>query len=99
MWWHKSKSTDKTIEREKHKDKKTSDLNNPTEYDAVLGGQNMTLASAGVLGGIEEVKRRLLSQDVDYKIFALSEALKDEMPIEVVDMAHESFKYPKAPRR
>ncbi|BAZ14081.1 GUN4 domain protein [Calothrix sp. NIES-4071] len=48
--------------------------NEPREYDAVLGGLSITPTSAGVLGGIEGVKQRVLST-VEYKIAALSEAL------------------------
>lgn len=54
----------------------SNDFNHPSEYDAVLGGENMAPTSAGVLGGIEGVKRRLLSQDIEHQISALSDALK-----------------------
>lgn len=50
-------------------------MSNPEEYDAVLGGDNPAPASAGVLGGIVGVKRRLLSKVVEHRILALSEAL------------------------
>lgn len=48
----------------------------PTQYDAVLGGQNLAFNSAAVLGGIAGVKSRLASPIVEAKIVALSEALK-----------------------
>lgn len=47
----------------------------PSADDAVLGGQNPILGSSGVLGGIEGVKRRLASNEVESKIAALKEAL------------------------
>lgn len=51
-------------------------LPQPQSNDAVLGGQNPTLASSVVLGGLEGVKRRLVSTEVESKIVALKEALK-----------------------
>ncbi|HEY9608888.1 WD40 repeat domain-containing protein [Allocoleopsis sp.] len=51
-------------------------LPQPQSDDAVLGGQNPTLASSLVLGGLEGVKRRLASTAVEPKIAALKEALK-----------------------
>ena len=51
-------------------------LPQPQSDDAVLGGQNPTLACSGVLGGIEGVKRRLASTAIEQKIAALKEALK-----------------------
>jgi WD40 repeat protein len=51
-------------------------LPQPQSDDAVLGGQNPTLASSVVLGGLEGVKRRLVSTEVESKIVALKEALK-----------------------
>jgi formylglycine-generating enzyme required for sulfatase activity len=50
--------------------------NEPREYDAVLGGQNLIPANAAVLGGIPGVKSRLASPIIEVKIAALSEALK-----------------------
>jgi formylglycine-generating enzyme required for sulfatase activity len=50
--------------------------NEPREYDAVLGGQNLIPVNAAVLGGIPGVKSRLASPDVEVRIAALSEALK-----------------------
>jgi WD40 repeat protein len=51
-------------------------LPQPRSEDAVLGGQNPTLASSVVLGGLEGVKRRLASTAVESKIAALQDALK-----------------------
>lgn len=51
-------------------------LPHPQSEDAVVGGQNPTLASSVVLGGLEGVKRRLASTEVESKIVALQEALK-----------------------
>ena len=48
----------------------------PTQYDAVLGGQNLIPVNAAVLGGIAGVKSRLASPIVESRIVALSEALK-----------------------
>jgi len=50
--------------------------NEPREYDAVRGGQNLIPVNAAVLGGIPGVKSRLTSPIVEVKIAALSEALK-----------------------
>lgn len=50
-------------------------LPQPESDNAVLGGQNPTLASSVVLGGLEGVKRRLASTAVESKITALKEAL------------------------
>ncbi|MEH2327429.1 MAG: WD40 repeat domain-containing protein [Nostoc sp.] len=49
--------------------------NQPREYDAVLGGQAPPPVSGVVLGGIEGVKRRLLSNKLEAKIAALTEAI------------------------
>jgi hypothetical protein len=50
----------------------------PKEYDLVLGGNNPPSSDGLVLGGIEGVKRRLASNDINVKITALSDALKYE---------------------
>ncbi|MBD1827409.1 formylglycine-generating enzyme family protein [Microcoleus vaginatus GB1-A2] len=50
--------------------------NEPREYDAVLGGQNLIPVNAAVLGGIPGVKSRLASPAVEVRIAALSEAVK-----------------------
>ncbi len=50
--------------------------NEPREYDAVLGGQNLIPVNAAVLGGIAGVKSRLASPAIEVRIAALSEALK-----------------------
>jgi formylglycine-generating enzyme required for sulfatase activity len=50
--------------------------NEPREYDAVRGGQNLIPANAAVLGGIPGVKNRLASPIIEVRIAALSEALK-----------------------
>ncbi|MCU0544625.1 MAG: formylglycine-generating enzyme family protein [Oscillatoriaceae cyanobacterium Prado104] len=50
--------------------------NEPKEYDAVLGGQNLIPVNAAVLGGIPGVKSRLASPAIETRIAALSEALK-----------------------
>ena len=53
-----------------------NDKNQPGEYDAVLGGQNLIPRDAAVLGGIAGVKSRLASPIVEVRIAALSQALK-----------------------
>ena len=53
-----------------------NDQNQPREYDAVKGGQNLIPRDAAVLGGIAGVKSRLASPAVEARIAALSEALK-----------------------
>ncbi|MEG4960514.1 MULTISPECIES: formylglycine-generating enzyme family protein [unclassified Microcoleus] len=52
--------------------------NEPREYDAVLGGQNLISVNAAILGGISGVKSRLASPAVEVRIAALSEAVKYE---------------------
>ncbi len=47
----------------------------PREFDVVLGGKNPAPVTGAVLGGIEGVKRRLLSEIVDVRIKALSDGL------------------------
>lgn len=47
----------------------------PNKYDAVLGGNAPPPIHGAVLGGIEGVKKRLASSDVDVQISALKEAL------------------------
>lgn len=53
----------------------TTNSHQPTEYDAVLGGQLSIPANAAVLGGIEGVKKSLASKIVEQKIVAISQAL------------------------
>lgn len=48
---------------------------NPKEYDLVLGGHNTPPIDGVVLGGIEGVKSRLASDNIQSQISALSEAL------------------------
>jgi len=50
--------------------------NEPREYDAVLGGQNLIPVNAAILGGISGVKSRLASPAVEVRIATLSEAPK-----------------------
>ena len=50
--------------------------NQPREYDVVLGGESQAPVDGVVLGGIEGVKRRWESGNIQQKIVALSEALK-----------------------
>ncbi len=54
----------------------TENLNQPREYDAVLGGESQVPLAAAVLGGIPGVKSRLASPIFEVKIAALSEAVK-----------------------
>lgn len=53
----------------------SDNLNNPKEYDAILGGQNTAPINAAVLGGIQGVKHRLSSHVIEHQISALLEAL------------------------
>ncbi|VEP15326.1 hypothetical protein H1P_3260004 [Hyella patelloides LEGE 07179] len=48
----------------------------PKEYNLVLGGNNPPLTDGLVLGGIEGVKRCLVSDDIKVRIAALSDAIK-----------------------
>lgn len=50
--------------------------NQPRQYDAVLGGDNQAPIDGVVLGGIEGIKRRWETANIQQKIVALSEALK-----------------------
>ncbi len=49
--------------------------NQPTNYDAVLGGQAPPPVDGIVLGGMEGAQMRLSSPDIKVRISALSEAL------------------------
>lgn len=53
----------------------TNNQNQPKQYDAVLGGNSPPPIHGAVLGGIEGVKKRLASSDVDVQISALNDAL------------------------
>lgn len=53
-----------------------NEQNQPGEYDAILGGQNLIPKDAAVLGGVAGVKSRLASPIVEVRIAALSEALE-----------------------
>ncbi len=53
----------------------TNNQNQPNQYDAVLGGNAPPPIHGAVLGGIEGVKRRLASSNVDAQIAALKDAL------------------------
>ncbi len=52
----------------------TNNQNQPNQYDAVLGGNAPPPIHGAVLGGIEGVKRRLASSNVDAQIAALNDA-------------------------
>lgn len=52
--------------------------NQPREFDAVLGGKNPPPVDGVVLGGIEGVKNRLQSSDIELQIAALTEAMNYE---------------------
>jgi len=53
-----------------------NNFNQPKEDDAVLGGQNSVPASGVVLGGVEGIKQRLASANIEQRIAALKEAMK-----------------------
>ncbi|OUL21498.1 hypothetical protein BV372_31655 [Nostoc sp. T09] len=53
-----------------------SNLNQPGEFDAVLGGNAQHQNYAVVLGGIEGIKNRLSSKDYEVRIAALEDTLK-----------------------
>ncbi|MEH2224254.1 WD40 repeat domain-containing protein [Nostoc sp.] len=53
----------------------TENQNQPKEYDAVLGTQNSAPIGSVILGGLEGVKSRLRSVDIEAQISALKEAL------------------------
>ncbi|YAG13408.1 Serine/threonine protein kinase [Nostoc sp. DSM 114161] len=49
--------------------------NQPREYDAVLGGQSPPPVDGLVIGGIEGIKRRLLSDNIEAKMAAIADAI------------------------
>ncbi|MGB3760354.1 MAG: HEAT repeat domain-containing protein [Rivularia sp. (in: cyanobacteria)] len=53
----------------------TNNQNQPNQYDAVLGGNAPPPIHGAVLGGIEGVKRRLASSNVEAQFAALNDAL------------------------
>ena len=53
----------------------TNNQNQPNQYDAVLGGNNAPPVTGAVLGGIEGVKNRLASSNIEAQIEALNDAL------------------------
>lgn len=54
----------------------TNNLEQPREYDAVLGGQTPAPMGSLILGGLEGVKWRLASPIIEQRISALHESLK-----------------------
>ncbi len=52
-----------------------SNSEQPKDNDAVMGGQNTSLVFNAVLGGIQGVKQRLATGNVEQRIAALEEAL------------------------
>ena len=52
----------------------TNNQNQPREFDAVIGGEAPPPVQGVVLGGIEGIKRRLSSSNIEARIAALSEA-------------------------
>lgn len=53
-----------------------ADMNQPEEYDAVLGGTQPSPIYGAVLGGIDGIKERLASPVLEVRSSALSDALK-----------------------
>ncbi|QLE42906.1 hypothetical protein FD723_22325 [Nostoc sp. C052] len=53
----------------------TNNQNQPGEFDAVLGGEAPPPVRGAVLGGIEGVRKRLSSSNIEAGIAAVSEAL------------------------
>ncbi|MFN6564762.1 MAG: HEAT repeat domain-containing protein [Nostoc sp. ChiSLP01] len=53
----------------------TNNQNEPREFDAVLGGETQSPVQGAVLGGIEGIKRRLKSSDIEVRITAVQDAL------------------------
>ncbi len=54
---------------------KSMSANEPTQYDAILGGKNPPPINAALLGGIAGIKHRLASPLAETRLAALSEAL------------------------
>ncbi len=68
-----------------------NDLNQPRECDAVLGGKVPLPVNSVVLGGIEGVKHRLNSSNIEVQTAALSEAFNyGEVGLDVVTQALQS---------
>jgi len=65
--------------------------NQPKQYDAVLGTQNSAPVGSVILGGLEGVKSRLKSVDIEVQIAALKEALNyGEAGLDLVIQAWQS---------
>lgn len=58
----------------------TDNFNQPKHYDAVIGGQNSPPVSGVILGGLDAVKQRFSSGNVEQKIAALYDALNYGKP-------------------
>jgi COMPASS component SWD3 len=57
----------------------------PSNTDAILGGQNRLTTDTVILGGIEGIEQRLTSQDEEIQISALRAALKyDDKGLELL---------------
>ncbi len=68
----------------------TNNQNQPNQYDAVLGGNAPPPIHGAVLGGIEGVKRRLASSNIEAQMAALKEAVNyDETGLNLVIQALE----------
>jgi hypothetical protein len=50
--------------------------NNPYESDLVLGGQNPPLINAAILGGVDSIKQRLVSESTAERIHALNNSVQ-----------------------
>ena len=69
-----------------------NNLNQPGEFDAVLGGEEQSQNYAVVLGGIEGIKNRLNREDDEVRIAALEDALK--YGDAGIDLIIEALSYP-----
>ncbi len=58
----------------------TENYNQPSDFDAVLGGQDPAPLKGMVLGGLEGIKKRFLGEVIDQRIAALKDALKYKRP-------------------
>ncbi len=82
-----------------------SKIDRPTNFDAVLGNQNLASPGSVILGGIEAVKARLNNDSIQVKILALKDAINygdaglqlvikylDAQESQLVDTAYELLK-------
>ncbi|OKH53507.1 hypothetical protein NIES2101_10265 [Calothrix sp. HK-06] len=74
--YHLSEFYDEIIEAKKQERQLQGKQNQPNPFDAVLGNELSPPVAGMVLGGIDGIKNRLNSTDIETRVAALPEALK-----------------------